>query len=98
MIQLAFVQPATRKSETNDGAASEARLEQLESELDLAYGKIEALSFQQHTSQDRSAVMFRQLQDELRDVKAQLVTKAKKVRVIISIDKRLRFRSGRRAD
>ena len=77
---MAFSQPAARKSETKEGGVSEARLEQLETELDLAYGKIEALSFQQHTNQDRSAVVFRQLQEELKDVKAQLVNKAKKVR------------------
>lgn len=78
--QLAVVQVASSKIESKDGAAvPDARLEQMEMELDLAYGKIEALSLQQHTHQDRSAVVFHQLQEDLANVKAQLVTKAKKV-------------------
>lgn len=60
---------------------AEARLVQLESELDMAYGKIEALSMQQSTSVDRGAALVRQLQAEVKEAKAQLAARVKKVRI-----------------
>jgi hypothetical protein len=83
LLQLQQQGGAAQPSEALVVAASaeaEARLEQLESELDLAYGKIEALSLQQHTSMDRGTVLVRQLQGELKEAKNQLAARVKKVR------------------
>lgn len=70
-------------AEQNNAALVEqqARLEELESELDLAYGKIEALSLQQSTSMDHGTVLVRQLQAEVKEAKVQLAARIKKVGV-----------------
>ncbi len=66
-------------------AEAQARLMQLEGELDMAYGKIEALSLQQHTSMDHGTVLVRQLQAELKEAKAQLAVRVKKVRAACGV-------------
>lgn len=76
---------AQAQAESNNAAlvvasqAQQARLEELEGELDLAYGKIEALSLQQSTSMDRGGALVRQLQAEVKEAKAQLAARVKKV-------------------
>ncbi|GAB5031370.1 Hypothetical protein NocV09_00502370 [Nannochloropsis oceanica] len=54
------------------------RLAELEIELDLAYGKLEALSMQQNHTKDRSAGLVNRLQGEIREAKAALVARVKK--------------------
>lgn len=83
--ELEQSQQAQAQAESNNAAlvvasqAQQARLEELEGELDLAYGKIEALSLQQSTSMDRGGALVRQLQAEVKEAKAQLAARVKKV-------------------
>lgn len=87
-VQAAAVVPAPVQQEAAEqnnavlvvvSQEQQVRLEELESELDLAYGKIEALSMQQSTSMDRGTVLVRQLQAEVKEAKAQLAARIKKV-------------------
>jgi len=55
-----------------------ARLAELEMELDLAYGKLEALSMQQNHTQDRSARLVQRLQGEVKEAKVALAARVKK--------------------
>lgn len=57
---------------------NDARLAQLEMELDLAYGKLEALSLQQCHSQDKSTGVLQQLRGELKETKLALAARVKK--------------------
>lgn len=54
------------------------RLAELEMELDLAYGKLEALSMQQNHTQGRSAGLVQRLLGEVREAKVALAARVKK--------------------
>ena len=83
-VVVASPEGSTALSTTTAGISSqelvvkEARLSALETELDLAYGKLEAFSMQQNLTQDRSSGLVQQLQMELREVKGQLAARVKK--------------------